>query len=236
MRLGVNIDHFATIRQARGTFEPDPVSGAALAELAGASGIVCHLREDRRHINDVDLRKLRETVHSYLNMEMAATDEMVKIAIKIKPDMVTLVPESREEITTESGLDVIGQKVHLNDIIYRLTDAGIVVSIFIDPDINQIKMASKIGANYIELHTGVYSNAKNEADLQDELEVIKTSAFAASKLGLGVSAGHGLNYFNVKPIAKIEAIEELNIGHSIVARASLVGIDRAVRDMIELMK
>ena len=236
MRLGVNIDHFATIRQARGTFEPDPVSGAAMAELAGASGIVCHLREDRRHINDVDLRKLRETVHSYLNMEMAATDEMVKIAIKIKPDMVTLVPESREEITTESGLDVIGQKVHLNDIIYRLTDAGIVVSIFIDPDINQIKMASKIGANYIELHTGVYSNAKNEADLQDELEVIKTSAFAASKLGLGVSAGHGLNYFNVKPIAKIEAIEELNIGHSIVARASLVGIDRAVRDMIELMK
>jgi len=236
MRLGVNIDHFATIREARGTFEPDPVVGAMMAELAGASGIVCHLREDRRHINDIDLRKLRETVHSYLNMEMAATDEMVKIAIKIKPEMVTLVPESREEVTTEAGLDVIGQKVHLNDIIYRLTDAGIVVSIFIDPDINQIKMASKIGANYIELHTGEYANAKSEADMKDELEVIKTSALAARKLGLGVSAGHGLNYFNVKPIARIEAIEELNIGHSIIAKASLVGIDRAVRDMIELMK
>ena len=236
MRLGVNIDHFATIREARGTFEPDPVAGAMMAELAGASGIVCHLREDRRHINDVDLRKLRESIHSYLNMEMAATDEMVKIAIKIKPEMVTLVPESREEVTTEAGLDVIGQKVHLNDIIYRLTDAGIVVSIFIDPDINQIKMASKIGANYIELHTGEYANAKSEADMKDELEVIKTSALAARKLGLGVSAGHGLNYFNVKPIARIEAIEELNIGHSIIAKASLVGIDRAVRDMIELIK
>ena len=236
MRLGVNIDHFATIRQARGTFEPDPVIAAAMAELAGASGIVCHLREDRRHINDVDLRRIRETVHSYLNMEMAPTDDMVKIALKIKPDMVTLVPEKREELTTEGGLDVTGQKAHLNDIIYKLTDAGITVSAFIDPDITQIKMASKVGANYVELHTGVYANSKTDADMKEELEVIKNAAFAARKLGLGVSAGHGLNYFNVKAIANIEVIEELNIGHSIVARASLVGFDKAVKDMIELMK
>ena len=236
MRLGVNIDHFATIRQARGTFEPDPVAAAVMAELAGASGIVCHLREDRRHINDVDLRRIRETVHSYLNMEMAPTDEMVKIAIKMKPEMVTLVPEKREELTTEGGLDVTGQKVHLNDIIYTLTDAGITVSIFIDPDITQIKMASKIGADYVELHTGVYANSKTDADMKEELEVIKTAAFAARKLGLGVSAGHGLNYFNVKAIAAIDIIEELNIGHSIVARASLIGFDRAIKDMIELIK
>lgn len=235
MRLGVNIDHIATIRQARKSFEPDPVAGAILADFAGADGIVTHLREDRRHINDTDLVRIRSTVHSFLNMEMAPTDEMVKIAVKIKPDMCTLVPEKREELTTEGGLNVIELKEHLTDVVYRLKEAGILVSMFIDPDIKMIKTSHRINADFVELHTGSYSNAKNDAEMIDEFEKIKTASMAASKLGLKVSAGHGLNYHNVKAIANIPEIEELNIGHSIIARASLIGLEKAVKDMIELI-
>lgn len=236
MKLGVNIDHFATIREARKTYEPDPVAAAVIADLAGADGIVSHLREDRRHINDNDLRRLRETVKSYLNMEMAPTDEMVKIAIKTKPDIVTLVPEKREEVTTEGGLDVMNNADHLFAVITALKEAGIPVSIFIDPDINQIKRAYKLHADMIELHTGSFANATTDDEYQNEIEKIRTATSAARKLGLRVSAGHGLNYHNVKDIAWISGIEELNIGHSIVARASFVGLDRAVRDMLDLIK
>ena len=235
MRLGVNIDHIATVRQARKTYEPDPVAAAIICDLAGADGIVCHLREDRRHINDDDLRRIRETVRSHLNLEMAANDEMVKIAIKIKPDVVTLVPEKREELTTEGGLDVVGLKDHLRDIVFRLKSAGIKVSIFVDPDISQIKQCSNIEAEMIERHTGQYANAKTDAEVLEEFEKIQHASIFAVKLGLGVSAGHGLTYNNVKNIVEIEEIEELNIGHSIISRAVLAGLDRAVKDMIELI-
>lgn len=236
MRLCVNIDHIATIREARKTFEPDPVAAAIICDLAGADGIVCHLREDRRHINDDDLRRVRETVKSHLNMEMAGNDDMVRIASKIKPEMATLVPEKREELTTEGGLDVVSLKDHLRDIVFRLKSAGIKVSIFVDPDIAQIKQCSNIEADLIEIHTGHYANAKTEADVIEQYEKIKEAAIYADKLGLGVSAGHGLNYHNVRDIAEIEEIEELNIGHSIISRAALVGLDRAVREMIDLIR
>ncbi|MBU4486900.1 MAG: pyridoxine 5'-phosphate synthase [Candidatus Delongbacteria bacterium] len=236
MRLGVNIDHIATIREARKTYEPDPVAATIICDLAGADGIVCHLREDRRHINDDDLKRIRETVKSHLNLEMAGSDEMVRIATKIKPEMVTLVPEKREELTTEGGLDVSTFKDHLRDIVFRLRSAGIKVSIFIDPDISQIKQCSNIEADLIEIHTGRYANAKTEHDIIEEFEKIKQAAIYAHKLGLGVSAGHGLNYHNVKDFVEIEEIEELNIGHSIISRAVLVGLDRAVREMIDLIK
>jgi pyridoxine 5-phosphate synthase len=236
MRLGVNIDHIATIRQARKTYEPDPVAAAVFCDLAGADGIVCHLREDRRHINDEDLRRIRETVHSHLNLEMAGNDEMVRIATKVKPEMVTLVPEKREELTTEGGLDVVLLKDHLRDIVFRLKSAGIKVSLFVDPDISQIKQCSNIEADLIEIHTGRYANAKTEAEIIEEFEKIREASIYAAKLGLGVSAGHGLNYHNVKEIAQIEEIEELNIGHSIIARSVLVGLDRAVKEMIDLIK
>ncbi|MDY0017663.1 MAG: pyridoxine 5'-phosphate synthase [Candidatus Delongbacteria bacterium] len=235
MRLGVNIDHIATLRQARKTYEPDPVAAAILCDLAGADGIVCHLREDRRHINDEDLRRIRETVKSHLNLEMAGNDEMVRIATSIKPDMVTLVPEKREELTTEGGLDVISMKDHLRDIVFRLKSAGIKVSIFVDPDISQIKQCSSIEADLIEIHTGHYANAVLESDIIEEFEKIRAASVYAEKSGLGVSAGHGLNYHNVKDILQIEEIEELNIGHSIISRAVLVGMDRAVREMIGLI-
>jgi len=236
MRLGVNIDHIATIREARKTYEPDPVAAAILCDLAGADGIVCHLREDRRHINDDDLRRLRETVKSHLNLEMAGNDEMVRIASKIKPEMVTLVPEKREELTTEGGLDVVSLKDHLRDIVFRLKSAGIKVSIFVDPDIAQIKQCSNIEADLIEIHTGHYANAKTEAETIEQYEKIKEAAIYADKLGLEVSAGHGLNYHNVIDIAEIEEIVELNIGHTIVSRAVLVGLERAVREMKELIR
>lgn len=236
MRLGVNIDHIATIREARKTFEPDPVAAAIICDLAGADGIVCHLREDRRHINDDDLRRVRETVKSHLNMEMGGNDDMVRIASKIKPEMVTLVPEKREELTTEGGLDVVSLKDHLRDIVFRLKSAGIKVSIFVDPDIAQIKQCSNIEADLIEIHTGHYANAKTEAEVIEQYEKIKEAAIYADKLGLGVSAGHGLNYHNVRDIVEIEEIEELNIGHSIISRAALVGLDRAVREMIDLIR
>jgi len=236
VRLGVNVDHIATIREARKGREPDPVAAAILAEMAGADGIVCHLREDRRHIKDRDFSILRQVVKSHLNLEMAATNEMVNKAISVLPDMVTLVPERRQELTTEGGLDVTTNATYIEEVIATLRANNIVVSLFINPDIYQIKTAARIGADYVELHTGLYANAEDLNRVMEELEKIRSMAQAASKLGLGVSAGHGLNYQNVSEIAKIEQIEELNIGHSIIARASLVGIEKAVRDMLLLIR
>ena len=236
VRLGVNVDHVATVREARRGIEPDPIAAAVLCELAGADGIVCHLREDRRHIKDRDLSLLRQVVKTHLNLEMAPTDEMVKKAVNVLPDMVTLVPEKRQEITTEGGLDVRGNYDYLEHVVSTLRANNIVVSLFIDPDIQQIKAAAKLGADYVELHTGTYANAEELNQVIEELENLKSMAAAAAKLGLGVSAGHGLNYQNVIDVAKIPQVEELNIGHSIVSRAVLVGMERAVREMIELIR
>ncbi|MFQ5456749.1 MAG: pyridoxine 5'-phosphate synthase [Nitrospirota bacterium] len=235
-RLGVNIDHVATLRQARGGAEPDPIDAVTFVELAGADGIVVHLREDRRHIQDRDISLLRKVIKTRLDMEMAATDEMVKIALDIKPEMVTLVPEKRQELTTEGGLDVVLHKENLKDVIERLRDGGIIVSLFIDPDRDQIKISHKIDADYIEIHTGRYAEARSLKDKEQELENIRQAARFASKLGLGVNAGHGLNYQNIKGIIQIKEIEEYNIGHSIMARAVLVGLDKAVREMTSLIK
>jgi len=235
-RLGVNVDHVATLRQARRTTYPDPVTAAAIAELAGAGQITIHLREDRRHIQERDLRVLRETVQTLLNLEMAATQEMVKIAYEHKPNVVTLVPERREELTTEGGLDVAGQRDSIAKIIKNLKDGDIPVSLFIDPDLDQVRAAHKVNADRIELHTGRYCEARNERERTRELGRIVDAAKAAARLGMSVAAGHGLNYDNVLPIVSIEEIDELNIGHSIVARAVLVGFERAVREMVELMR
>jgi pyridoxine 5-phosphate synthase len=234
-RLGVNVDHVATLRQARRTTYPDPVTAAALAELAGAGQITIHLREDRRHVQDRDLRILRETCQTLLNLEMAATAEMVKIAYEHKPDVVTLVPERREELTTEGGLEVAGQRDAIARIVKNLQDGELTVSLFIDPDLDQVRAAHKVNADRIELHTGRYCEARNEKERQRELARIVDAAKSAAKLGMGVAAGHGLNYDNVRPIARISEIDELNIGHAIVARAVLVGFERAVREMIQLM-
>jgi pyridoxine 5-phosphate synthase len=235
-RLGVNVDHVATLRQARRTTYPDPVTAAAMAELSGAGQITIHLREDRRHIQDRDLRILRETVQTLLNLEMAATQDMVKIAYEYKPDVVTLVPERREEVTTEGGLDVAGQREQVAKIIKNLKDGEITVSLFIDADLDQVRASHKVNADRIELHTGRYCEARNERERARELARIVDAAKAAARLGMGVAAGHGLNYDNVLPIARIQEIDELNIGHAIVARAVLVGFDRAVREMLELMR
>ena len=235
-RLGVNVDHVATLRQARKVQYPDPVMAAGLAELAGADQITIHLREDRRHIQHRDLRILRETCQTILNLEMAASGEMVKIAYEYKPDMVTLVPERREELTTEGGLDVNSQRESLAKLVKNLKDGDIIVSMFIDPDLDQVRASHKVNADRIEIHTGRYCEARSEKDRQRELARIVDAAKSASKLGMGVAAGHGLNYENVKPIARIAEIDELNIGHAIVARAVLVGFERAVREMLELMK
>lgn len=235
-KLGLNVDHIATVRQARGGIEPDPVSAAALGELAGAEGITIHLREDRRHIQDRDLEILRRTVKTKLNLEMAATQEMVRIALKVKPEQVTLVPEKRQELTTEGGLDVIVHAKLITDAVKRLRDGGIVVSLFVDPNQEQVKAANKTGADCIEIHTGAYAEASGWTAQERELEAIDTAIKLARKVGLGVNAGHGLNYVNIKPLAAIGGIEEYNIGHSIIARAMLVGLDRAVRDMVELIK
>ena len=235
-RLGVNVDHVATLRQARRTPYPDPVTAAAMAELAGAGQITIHLREDRRHIQERDLRILRETVQTMLNLEMAATQEMVKIAYEHKPDVVTLVPERREELTTEGGLDVAGQRDPIAKIIKNLKDGEITVSLFVDPDLDQVRAAHKVNADRIELHTGRYCEARNERERDRELGRIVDAAKAAARLGMSVAAGHGLNYDNVRPIARIQEIDELNIGHAIVARAVLVGFERAVREMFELMR
>ncbi len=233
-RLSVNVDHIATIRQARRGDEPDPIAAVVLAELAGADGIIMHLREDRRHIQDRDLRLARQTVRTKLNLEMAATEEMQRIALEVKPNIVTLVPEKREELTTEGGLEVFARIEVLKPFIGRMQEGGIPVSLFIDPEEQQVSAAKKTGAAWIEIHTGAYANAKTEQARSAEFAKIVESAKLAASLGLRVGAGHGLNYVNVKGIVRIAEIEELNIGHSIMSRAALVGIDRAVREMIVL--
>ncbi len=233
--LGFNVDHIATIRQARGGREPDPVHAAVIAELAGAHGITAHLREDRRHIQDRDVLLLKQTVTTRLNLEMACTAEMVKIAVELFPAMVTLVPEKRGEKTTEGGLAVREREKELAPAIETLRNHNILVSMFIAPDYNQIKASKRIGASHVELHTGYYANAASGTPCAEMLETLREMAFAANKLGLCVNAGHGLNYQNVTAVAKLEFIEELNIGHAIVARASLAGIETAVRDMVSLI-
>jgi pyridoxine 5-phosphate synthase len=229
--LGVNIDHIATLRNARGTRYPDPVHAAEVAERAGADGITIHLREDRRHINDRDVRILRETIQTRMNLEMAVTDEMVKIALETKPEFVCLVPEKREELTTEGGLDVAGQLEKIKTATAKLTEAGIKVSLFIDADREQIDAAVACGAPYIELHTGHYADAETEEEQQDELKKIAAAASYADDQGIKVNAGHGLTYHNVKPIAALPELYELNIGHSIIGRAAFDGLQKAVADM-----
>ena len=236
MRLAVNIDHIATIREARKTDEPDPVAAAVLCELAGAQGITVHLRGDRRHIQDRDVEILRRTVTTHLNIEMAATTEMVRIAQTIKPDQVTLVPERRDEVTTEGGLDVVLHAGNVEKTVQQLLEARIDVSIFVDPDLEQIRQCHKLRAPKIELNTGKYADAWKDGDWGAELEKLATAARAAKKLGLVVYAGHGLTYRNIDGIATIPEIEELNIGHSIIARAALVGLERAVSEMAALMR
>ena len=235
-KLGVNIDHVATLREARRITYPDPVTAAALAEMAGAECIVVHLREDRRHIKDRDLKILRETVQTKLNMEMAATEEMVEIAREIKPHISTLVPEKREELTTEGGLNVIKNKERVGEAVKILRDAGIKMSLFIDPTIAQVEAAREVGADAIEIHTGLYCEAKTHGEEDAELKKVIVAVKEAYGIGLEVRAGHGLNYVNVNRIADISEIEELSIGHSIVARAVLVGMERAVREMIALIQ
>ena len=232
--LGVNIDHVATVRQARQTYEPDPVWAAALAELGGADGITLHLREDRRHILDRDLRVLRETVTVKLNLEMACDEGVLAIACQTRPDQATLVPERREEITTEGGLDVTGQKGRIADAVARLREAGVSVSLFLDPDPAQIEAAAAVGADAVELHTGQYALAKGPAQ-RNELATIQQMGAAIRAAGMTLHAGHGLTYRNVGPIASIDGMHELNIGHSIVARAIMVGFQQAVSEMKRLV-
>ena len=235
LTLGVNIDHIATIRQARRTVEPDPIAAAVLAELAGADGITAHLREDRRHIQDRDIRLLRQTVRTHLNMEMAPTQEMLAIALEVKPDYVTLVPEKREEVTTEGGLDVASQVQRLGEMVAKLQDVGIPVSLFIDADPAQIEAATQIKAKFIELHTGSYAEATDEESRAQELALLAKGCQQAIAAGLRVNAGHCLTYWNVYPVACLKGMEELNIGHSIISRASLVGMERAVQEMKQAM-
>ena len=234
-RLHVNIDHVATVRQARKHVYPDPVAAAVISELAGAEGITVHLRGDRRHIQERDLRLLRETVQTRLNVEMAATQEMVRLALNYKPDVVTFVPERPDEVTTEGGLEVSFNKDTLSKHVSLLKEADILVSLFVDPDIDQIRASHKVDADQIEINTAKYTEARDPEEARRELEKILNAAKTASKLGLVVAAGHGLNYTNVRPVASIAEIEEFNIGHAIVARAVLVGLDRAVREMRELI-
>ncbi len=235
IRLGVNVDHVATIRQQRGTRYPDPVKAATLAELAGADQITVHLREDRRHIQDRDLRLLRETVEVTLNLEMACTEEIIGIALDVRPDTVTLVPERREERTTEGGLDVVALEDTVREATERLRAAGIAVSLFIDPDEPQVDAARAVGASTVELHTGDYAEAAPGGDRQRELDRLARAARYAARCGLVVAAGHGLDYHNVTPVASIPEVVELNIGHSIVARALFVGLERAIREMRALL-
>ncbi len=234
--LCVNVDHIATIREARKTNEPDPIHAAVLAELGGADGITIHLREDRRHIQDRDLRLMREVVKTKLNLEMAATSEMANIALEVKPDQVSVVPEKREEITTEGGLDVSGQIDYLTEVTKKLQSAGIPVSFFIDPDIDQVNASKKAGAVSIEINTGKYSESKDAEGKDLEIKKIQDAASKAAFLGLKVYAGHGLTYKNILSILKIREIEEFNIGHNIVARASMVGMEKAVGEMLQVIQ
>lgn len=235
MKLMVNIDHVATLREARKTAYPDPIYAACIVELAGASGIIVHLREDRRHIKDRDLEILRQVIKTKLNLEMAPTEEMVNIALSVKPDMVTLVPERREELTTEGGLDVVSLFSHIKKVVETLREGKIKVSIFVDPDEAQILSAKEVGAQMIEIHTGRYADAIDENERKEELKRVIDAARKGRNEGLIVNAGHGLNYENVFEIAKIKEIEELSIGHSIISRAVFVGLEKAVRDMIEII-
>ena len=242
IELGVNVDHVATVRQARRTYEPDPVWAAVEAHLGGADGITVHLREDRRHIQDEDVRRLRELTHIKLNLEMAATDEMVGIACRIKPEMAMLVPEGRHEITTEGGLDVAGQEATLRAKVARLSDAGIVVSVFIDAEERQVEAAMRIGASVCEIHTGPYAHAfhsrgrdAESAPVLEELARIRRAGELIRSHGMRFNAGHALNYFNVKPVAALPGVRELHIGHAIVSRALFVGLREAVREMKRLM-
>ena len=242
IELGVNVDHVATVRQARRTYEPDPVWAAVEAHLGGADGITCHLREDRRHIQDEDVRRLRELTHIKLNLEMAATEEMIGIASRIKPEMAMLVPEGRAEVTTEGGLDIVSQEARLKTMIKRLTDAGIRVSVFIDAELKQVEAAARVGATVCEIHTGPYAHAFHSKgrDAESpavlaELKRIQGAGDAIRGLGMRFNAGHALNYFNVQPVAALKGVRELHIGHAIVSRAVFVGMREAVREMKRLM-
>lgn len=243
IELGVNIDHVATIRQARRTYEPDPVWAAVEAHLGGADGITVHLREDRRHIQDADVRRLRETTQIKLNLEMAATDEMVGIACALKPEMAMLVPEGRHEVTTEGGLDILAQETRLKTVIARLADAGIVTSVFIDAELAQIEAAARIGARVCEIHTGPYAHAFHDQGrdaeapaVVAEIDKIRVAGRVIRDLGMRFNAGHALNYYNVQPLARLAGIRELHIGHAIVSRAVFVGLREAVREMKALMR
>jgi pyridoxine 5-phosphate synthase len=243
IELGVNIDHVATIRQARRTYEPDPVWAAVEAQLGGADGITVHLREDRRHIQDHDVRRLRDLTHIKLNLEMAATDEMVGIACALKPEMAMLVPEGRHEITTEGGLDVVGQEAKLAEAVARLADAGIVSSVFIDAELPQIEAAARIGARVCEIHTGPYAHTFHDhgrdagnAQVIAEIDKIRTAGRAIRDLGMRFNAGHAINYYNVQSIAQLSGVRELHIGHAIVSRAVFVGLRDAVQEMKRLMR
>lgn len=243
IELGVNIDHVATIRQARRTYEPDPVWAAVEAHLGGADGITVHLREDRRHIQDDDVRRLRDATHIKLNLEMAATDEMVEVARRIKPEMAMLVPEGRHEVTTEGGLNILAQEGRLKDVIARLADAGITTSVFIDAEIPQIEAAARIGAQVCEIHTGPYAHAFHDQGrdaeapaVVAELAKIRQAGKAVRHAGMRFNAGHALNYYNVQPVARLAGIRELHIGHAIISRAVFVGLREAVREMKSLMR
>ena len=243
IELGVNIDHVATLRQARRTYEPDPLWAAVEAHLGGADGITVHLREDRRHIRDDDVRRLREMVHIKLNLEMAATAEMIGIAARLKPEMAMLVPEGRHEITTEGGLDVAAQESKIKDAVARLTDAGIKVSVFIDADVRQVDAAARVGAKVCEIHTGPYAHAfhargrdPESAAVVEELAKIRVAGQAVRERGMRFNAGHALNYFNVQPVAALPGVRELHIGHAIVSRAVFVGLREAVRQMKALLR
>lgn len=235
-KLGVNIDHVATLREARKADYPDPIVAAAVAEKAGADGITLHLREDRRHIQDTDVIKMRKTLKTRMNLELAIHPEIVRIALKVRPDEVCIVPEKRQEVTTEGGLDVISNFKELRKVISDFNKKGIVVSLFVDADKEQLKASKDVGSEYVEIHTGSYANADGGNKRKKELEKIASAAVYAKSLGLGVNAGHGLNYDNVTDIVKIPEIEVLNIGHSIIARAVFTGLEKAVKDMLLLMK
>lgn len=235
MRFSLNVDHIATLRNARGETQPDPVTFALMAEQYGIDGVVVHLREDRRHINERDVRLLRELITTKLDLEMAAVEEIIDIARDIQPELATLVPEKRLELTTEGGLNVIDNIDQIRNAIERLHEADILVSLFIEPEIVQIDAAADIGADFIEIHTGHYANASSEDEIFDELERVRVAAKHAKKLGLGVNAGHGLNYNNMKEFVEIEDIDEVSIGHAVIARAVMVGVEQAVKEMLHLV-
>lgn len=236
MKLSLNVDHIATLRNARGEIQPDPVTFALMAEQYGVDGIVVHLREDRRHINERDLRLLRELITTKLDLEMAAVPEIIEIACDVKPELATFVPEKRQELTTEGGLNVLDNIEKLRTAITKLHTNDILVSLFIEPDINHIDAAAEIGADFIEIHTGNYANAMNEQDVIDELEKIHIAAKHAKKIGLGVNAGHGLNYNNLRDLVEITEIDELSIGHAIIARSVFVGLEKAITEMLKIIR